>query len=270
MTPPATTSAGKTAAARNGHQPNLSPRPARGNGATPRPVWAGAPSVRVAAPTAAPRSARSAATATRPARGAATISRPARGGATIPRRVSGPVRGASPARPARPASPARPRPVSPRQPARHPSSPRRPAAHRPLLPRLALGAAAAVRGLPDHRWLDRLVRGRAWIPVLGVLLAGIVATQVEVLKLGASMGRWVERTAALSARNQALQASDARLSDVQRIERLAARMGMVMPAPTAISFVHRPGSRGVGVALARMRPADPAQFESNLRLTTGG
>jgi hypothetical protein len=124
--------------------------------------------------------------------------------------------------------------------------------------------------LPDHRWLDRLVRGRAWIPVLGVLLAGIVATQVEVLKLGASMGRWIERTAAASARNQALAASVATLSDDHRIERLAARMGMVMPAPTAITFVDRPGARGVRSAVHRMRPPDPAQFSFNLQQSAGG
>ena len=105
--------------------------------------------------------------------------------------------------------------------------------------------------------------------MLGVLLAGIVATQVEVLKLGASEGRWVNRTAALSASNQTLQASVARLSDDQRIMELAARMGMVMPAPTAITFLHHPGPGEARAALARMRAADPAQFASNLQ-TTGG
>jgi cell division protein FtsB len=138
-----------------------------------------------------------------------------------------------------------------------------------LFPRLAGAALAAARGVPDHRWLDRLVRGRAWIPVLGVLLAGIVATQVEVLKLGASEGRWVSRTAALSASNQTLQANVARLSDDQRITSLAARMGMVMPAPTAITFLHRPRPGEVRSALARMRAADPTQFESNLQATGG-
>jgi cell division protein FtsB len=139
-----------------------------------------------------------------------------------------------------------------------------------LVPRLAGATLAAIRGVPDHRWLDRLVRGRAWIPVLGVLLAGIVATQVEVLKLGNSMGRWVERTAALSARNQALQASVATLSDDQRIERLAARMGMVMPAPTAITFLRHPGGGAVRSALGRMQSPNPALFESNLQRSTGG
>lgn len=106
--------------------------------------------------------------------------------------------------------------------------------------------------------------------MLGVLLAGIVATQVEVLKLGASTGRWIERTAALSARNQALQASVAVLSDDHRIERLAAGMGMVLPAPTAITFLHRSGTGGVRLAVARMRPPNSAQFGSILQQATGG
>src|SRR5205807_4139856 len=85
--------------------------------------------------------------------------------------------------------------------------------------------------------LDRIVRGRAWIPLLGMLLAGIVAMQVEVLKLGAGIGRSIENGSALQSRNELLRASVASLADDQRIERLAAGMGMVMPEPAAISFL---------------------------------
>ncbi|HZU59449.1 MAG TPA: hypothetical protein VE983_00690 [Solirubrobacteraceae bacterium] len=125
---------------------------------------------------------------------------------------------------------------------------------------MAAVVVAFARSLPDHRWLDRLVRGRAWIPLLGVLLAGIVATQVEVLKLGASMGRWVSRTAALTSQNQALQASVAALSDDQRIERLAAHMGMVMPAPTDVNFVALNPAGGIRAALGRMQAPNATQF----------
>jgi cell division protein FtsL len=130
----------------------------------------------------------------------------------------------------------------------------------PFAARAVAGTIAFLRSLPDHRWLDRLVRGRAWIPVLGVLLAGIVATQVEVLKLGASTGRWVARSDALSGRNQALQASVAALSDDQRIERLAAQMGMVMPAPTAVSFLPLAPKGGIQTALRAIHSPDSAQF----------
>jgi cell division protein FtsL len=130
----------------------------------------------------------------------------------------------------------------------------------PFLAQAAAAVVAFVRSLPDHPWLDRLVRGRAWIPLLGVLLAGIVATQVEVLKLGASTGRWVLRTAALTSRNEALQASVAALSDAQRIERLAARMGMVMPEPTNVTFLPLHPRGGTEAAIRGIQAPDPAQF----------
>jgi hypothetical protein len=84
---------------------------------------------------------------------------------------------------------------------------------------------------------DRVVRGRAWIAVLGVMLAGIVAMQIEVLKLGASIGRSLQRGSSLQSRNEQLRASVAELGDDQRIETLAGTMGMVMPAPDGVGFV---------------------------------
>ncbi len=166
-----------------------------------------------------------------------------------PRRVSGPVK--------RPQN----RPLT-RHPGRFLTRPS--VRDQPLRTRAAAAAAAFVRSLPDHRWLDRLVRGRAWIPFLGVLLAGIVATQVEVLKLGASMGRWVSRTAALTSHNQALQASVATLSNGQRIERLATQMGMVMPAPTDVNFVTLHPAGGTRGAIGRIHVPDPSLFLANL------
>ncbi|MGI8429371.1 MAG: hypothetical protein ACR2OB_08725 [Solirubrobacteraceae bacterium] len=127
-----------------------------------------------------------------------------------------------------------------------------------------------MRTLPDHTLLDRVVRGRAWIPLLGLMLAGIVAMQVEVLGLGASVGRAIERTTTLQSRNEMLRASVASLSDQQRIERRAAAMGMVMPAPAAIGFlVARPGA-GVQAASASIHAPDPAGFAAALSSAAGG
>jgi hypothetical protein len=125
-----------------------------------------------------------------------------------------------------------------------------------------------VRSLPDHSLLDRIVRGRVWIPLLGILLAGIVATQVEVLRLNAGMGQALRQSSSLSIRNQSLRASVAELSDQTRIERLAARMGMVMPGPTTLSFV--PANAGVGKALQGIHNPDPNQFVSQLPSPTSG
>jgi hypothetical protein len=137
----------------------------------------------------------------------------------------------------------------------------------PQKPKARAGAAPArarlaafLRSLPDRALVDRLVRGRAWIPVLGVMLAGIVAMQVEVLKLGASVGRSIERSSALETRNQLLRASVASLSDEARIERLAAGMGMIMPAPGSAGFVSGPANVNLEKALANIHAPDPAAF----------
>jgi hypothetical protein len=127
---------------------------------------------------------------------------------------------------------------------------------------LGARALAFARALPDHALLDRIVRGRAWIPLLGVLLVGIVAMQVEILKLGTGMGRWVQRSSEISTRNQALQASVAGLMDDQRIERLAAKMGMVMPDPTAVSFLGAHPAADTTRAIANIHAPDPSSFSS--------
>jgi hypothetical protein len=123
-------------------------------------------------------------------------------------------------------------------------------------------AAAFLRSLPDHMLVDRLVRGRAWISVLGVMLVGIVAMQVEVLKLGASFGRSMQRTSALTTRNELLRASVASLGDDQRIEKLAAGMGMIMPAPDAVGFLSATRGGDAQQAIANIHAPDATAFLS--------
>lgn len=125
-------------------------------------------------------------------------------------------------------------------------------------------ALALVRGLPDHSVIDRLVRGRAWIPVLGVLLAGMVTMQVEILKLGASTGRAIEQTATLQTHNEALQANVATLADDQRIERIAATRGMVMPSPDSLVFLTARAGGQLPRALGNIHAPDPSGFASQL------
>ena len=154
----------------------------------------------------------------------------------VPRRVSGPATGRS-----------RTRPVP----------------HR--TPTVGARALSVVRSLPDHSLLDRLVRGRAWIPVLGVLLAGIVATQVEILKLGTNLGRSLERTSTLQSTNEALQANIASLDDAGRIERLAARMGLVTPSASLMTFLPTRPQGQLGQAIANIHAPDPAGFAQLLQ-----
>jgi hypothetical protein len=136
---------------------------------------------------------------------------------------------------------------------------------------LAARAAAYVRALPDHSLLDRIIRGRVWIPLLGVLLAGIVAMQVEVLKLNAATGVSLQRTTSLQNERDLLEASVAQLADDQRIESRAAQMGMVMPAPSQVKFLSA-GPGNTGRAVGNIHQANATAFAAQLpgAVTTGG
>lgn len=174
-----------------------------------------------------------------------------------PRRVSGPATGRGAVVP----QPAAPQIRAPRR----APAPRHAAGRRPGGATLRARLVWFVRSLPDHRLLDRLIRGRVWIPLLGVMLVGIVAMQVEVLKLGASMGRAIERGTALQSTNELLRENIATLADDQRIERIAAARGMVMPGPAGVGFLSARSAEDVQRAIANIHAPSPTSF---LALTT--
>jgi cell division protein FtsL len=144
---------------------------------------------------------------------------------------------------------------------------RRPA-NAPRLP-LTVRAAEFVRALPDHSLLDRVLRGRTWIALLGLMLVGIVAMQVEVLKLGASEGRALTQSAALQSKNEILRASVASESAEQRIEQLAAaRYGMVMPDPTTVVFLPPNATANAVHAVHNISTPDATEFLASLPAAT--
>jgi hypothetical protein len=117
---------------------------------------------------------------------------------------------------------------------------RRPAAvPRPSRRDLPLGARGLewLQGLPDHRLLDRLIGGRAWIVLIGTLLVGIVTLQLSLLKLNAGIGRAVERSTVLQQGNTALEAEVSQLSDPQRIVAQAQLRGFVTPPQGSPRFL---------------------------------
>jgi cell division protein FtsL len=126
------------------------------------------------------------------------------------------------------------RPIAPRVP-RRVSGPGR--AKRARRRSLAARALAVVVALPDHRLVDRLVRGRVWIPLIGFLLIGIVAMQVSMLKLNAGIGAAVEKSSTLERTNGELRAELATLDSGERIQRAAEKLGMVMPAPDQVRYL---------------------------------
>jgi cell division protein FtsL len=125
---------------------------------------------------------------------------------------------------------------------------------------LARRTGAFVVSLPESSLLDRVIRGRIWIPLLGVLLVGIVAMQVEILKLNAGIGAAIEQTTTLQSRNDALRESVTGLSNEQRIETIAARHGMVMAPPTSVKFLHAGGSGYVPAAVRNIHAPGSTSF----------
>jgi len=128
-------------------------------------------------------------------------------------------------------------------------------------PRRATGVFERVRGLADHRIIDRLLRGRAWICFVGLALMGIVAMQVSMLKLNSGIGRAVETTSTLERKNSDLEAQIARLASGERIRIAADRDGMVTPAAGAVHFLRVRNGGDAARALHRMRAPSAAARE---------
>jgi hypothetical protein len=122
----------------------------------------------------------------------------------------------------------------------------------------ATGTFERVLRLPDHRMVDRLLRGRAWIWLVGILLGGIVAMQVSLLKLNSGISRAVEAAATLERQNSDMESSIARLSSGERIRDGAERSGMIMPPAGEVQYVTVRPDRDAARAVARMRPPSDA------------
>jgi hypothetical protein len=169
--------------------------------------------------------------------------------ATVARR---PAAAAAPARAPR----SRPRPaVVPRAPSKRQAPARRPGGQ--LIP-IAVGTASAVGRLPDTGLIVRLTRGRAWIGVLGVLLAGIVALNVVTLSLAASAGHVDQNLQALLQENSLLRSREARLAGVARVHSEAAGIGLSVPQVDQIDAIH--ATRGDAALAARRLAAAGAGY----------
>jgi hypothetical protein len=151
---------------------------------------------------------------------------------------------------------ARPRPRrAPGRPvARRVSGPLRPAPAGPAVRRGTTGVFERIRALPETRFVDGLLRGRVWIWLIGVLLGGIVAMQVSLLKLNAGISRAVTTTATLERQNADLEAEIARLSSGERVRAAALEDGMVTPLPGGVEYLRSRGERDATRATRTMQP----------------
>jgi hypothetical protein len=85
--------------------------------------------------------------------------------------------------------------------------------------------------------LDRLLRGRAWIGLLGVLLIGLVALNVSLLKINAAAGRNAELARKLRVENADLRGRVSRLGSGGRLQDAAANLGLVMPTAGSVHYL---------------------------------
>jgi hypothetical protein len=115
-------------------------------------------------------------------------------------------------------------------------------------------AFARLSKLPEHRIVDVALRSRGWIVVVALMLGGIVAMQVSLLKLNAGISRAVQTSATLERQNADMQDTIARLSSSERVRNAAADLGMVAPPPGDVGFLRARGQRDDQRAAQRMQP----------------
>jgi cell division protein FtsL len=111
--------------------------------------------------------------------------------------------------------------------------------------------------IPRSPFVDRLLTGRAWIVLVAGLLAGIVFANVALLEMNAGIARTTEQVAALKRENSRLRLQAARLGSSERIQRAAADIGLVLPAPGQVRYLEARGGRDAVLAASRMSAPDP-------------
>jgi hypothetical protein len=126
---------------------------------------------------------------------------------------------------------------------------------RRLVP-LAVGrTAGAVGGLADSGLVMRLTRGRLWIGALAVLLVGIVALNVVALSFTASSSDTARKAEDLSGQGSALRAQLAKELSSERVQRVAAGLGLIVPEPGSIRYL-RPSDGDAAEAARRLRSGE--------------
>ena len=123
------------------------------------------------------------------------------------------------------------------------------------------------RGMP---LIDRLLRGPAWVVIVGALLAGIVFLNVSVLELNRGIARTDAQAGVLERSNSGLRTRLAKLDSGERIQQLAADRGFVMPQPGDVTFV-KPRRSDARLAAQRIKPpAVPVTDATGTIATTTG
>jgi cell division protein FtsL len=108
--------------------------------------------------------------------------------------------------------------------------------------------------------LDKLLRSRAWIWLLGISLGGIVFMQVSLLGMNAGIGRAVAQSTELEHQNAALEEQVAELSSGERVRAQAAKLGLLSPSAGDVGFLTARPETDARRAIQRMTaPSDEAR-----------
>jgi cell division protein FtsL len=87
------------------------------------------------------------------------------------------------------------------------------------------------------RVLDALLTGRVWIALVGVLLAGIVFFNVDLLRMNRDITQMADRSDALQRQNARIREEVAHLASSERIQEAAAKLGLVLPEPGDVRYL---------------------------------
>jgi cell division protein FtsL len=157
-------------------------------------------------------------------------------------------------------APARRAPAK-RQPARRQAAPAKRRTRRAsgaAAPRRARRAAPRKVALPlGARMLDALLNGRIWIGLVGVLLAGIVFFNVDLLRMNREITHMADQAAQLKRENARLREDVAGLANSERIQQAAAELGLVLPAPAEVRYLKSNPTIDARTASKRIIAPDP-------------
>jgi hypothetical protein len=144
-------------------------------------------------------------------------------------------------------------------PLRQPVAPRRvsgPARHPRAAPR-ATRQSSPVARLLDAPFLDRLIRGRVWIALVAFALLGIVAMQVAILRLGASIAHSVTEIQHLTQINEAAETTIAQAEPGRNVASEAASLGMVYPPAGNVVYLRYGAGDAASAAASITLPTAP-------------
>jgi cell division protein FtsL len=119
-------------------------------------------------------------------------------------------------------------------------------ARRPAPARTPRRASGGIRAQPARRVvriprgarvLDALLTGRVWIALVGVLLAGIVFFNVDLLRMNRDITQMADRSDALQRQNAQIREEVAHLAGSERIQEAAAKLGLVLPQPGDVRYL---------------------------------